>query len=128
MHAEMRRVRSCQHGLDFYRETMLRAGLRNHAGPIRRSGVRQRFSWPTSLLQRIYQAVSRIPSAVCVLKKCDFLHFGSTREILASGRQIFQQQQQRLGQQEACLSINNQFADHGGGARRRGLDRGLPSA
>ena len=46
------------------------------------------------------------------MKKCDFLHFGSTREILASGRQVFQQQQQRLGQNEACLSINNQFADH----------------
>ncbi len=99
------------HALDFYREICCVLGtdstLDEYVATMRASGSR----WPTALLERIYRAVSPIPSAICVLKKCEFLHFGSTREILASGRRIFQrEQQQRLGHSEVCLSINNQFA------------------
>ncbi|MHB8957933.1 MAG: fucose pyrophosphorylase domain-containing protein [Pirellulaceae bacterium] len=100
------------HGMDFYREICCVLGtdttLDDYVAAVRASGSK----WPASLLQRIYHAVSPIPAAVCVLKKCDFLHFGSTREILASGRQIVQRQSQGLDSTQRCLSINSQFAQH----------------
>ncbi len=112
MQAEMRDAIPA-HGLDFYREICCVLGTETTLEQYIEAAGTSGSQWPTSLLQRIYHEVSSIPSSVCVLKSCDFLHFGSTREILASGRQIFQQQQQqRLGQAGACLSINNQFADH----------------
>jgi fucokinase len=110
MREEMRDAIMTQ-GLDFYREICCVLGtdstLDEYVATVRSSGSR----WPAALLERIYRAVSPVRSAVCVLKKCDFLHFGSTREILASGRRILQrEQQQRLGHSEVCLSINNQIA------------------
>ena len=111
MQAEMRDA-IMTHGLDFYREICCVLGadstLEHYLQAVQASGSK----WPVPLLERIYRAVSPIPSAVCVLKRCDFLHFGSTREIVASGRQIAQRQQQRLGPTDACLSMNSHFAPH----------------
>ena len=95
------------HGLDFYREICCALGtehsLDGYITAVRSAGSK----WPDHQLELIYQAASRIPAAVCVLRKCDFLHFGTTQEIRASGRHIAHQQQ-RLGRTESTLYINTQ--------------------
>ncbi len=97
-------------GLDFYREICCVLGTETTFEHYQQAVAQSGSRWPQELLRQIYDAVSPLASSVCVLKTCDFLHFGSTREILASGRRILQQHQQRLGQPGACLNINNQFA------------------
>ena len=96
------------YGLDFYREVCCALGsettLEDYVRSVRASGSR----WPDKTLADLFDKLKNVPSHVHVLSKCDFLHFGSTREILASGRRLFQQED-RLGRSEICLSINNRF-------------------
>ncbi|MFO7901729.1 MAG: fucose pyrophosphorylase domain-containing protein [Planctomycetota bacterium] len=108
MSVEMRDA-MMSHGLDFYREICCALGSETtweeYLETVRDSGSR----WPTELLSRFHQLASRLPSAVCVLDQCGFLHFGSTSEILSSGRRLVQERN-RLGRDGACIHMNSRFS------------------
>jgi len=98
------------YGLDFYRDVCCALGsettVEDYVRSVRAIGSR----WPDEALAGLYDTIKNVSSHVHVLNKCEFLHFGSTREILASGRRLFQQED-RLGRSEICLSINNRFTN-----------------
>ena len=97
------------HGLDFYREICCAIGTDTTRELYLQAAHDSGSRWPDTMLDRVFDEVSAIPASVSVLKSCEFLHFGSTREILASGCRVFHRQQQRLGCPEHCLMINSRI-------------------
>mgnify|MGYP003681946557 CR=1 FL=1 len=76
------------HGLDVYREICCAMG--SQCTPeFYRSAVHSSGShWEKDLLDRIFATVSAAPCRVEVLRHCGFLHFGTTRQIIASGQEL----------------------------------------
>ena len=73
------------HGLDLYREICCAMGTgatrEHYLRAARGSGSR----WPDSALAGIYPSLHAIPMPAVVLDGCAFLHFGATRQLIASG-------------------------------------------
>lgn len=94
------------HGLDFYREICCALGTEttpdDYLLTVRSSGSRL----SERLLRRLFDRLSPLPLHVEVLRRCDFLHFGTTREILTSGQSLLRHEA-GLGAAQNCLSINN---------------------
>lgn len=71
-------------GLDLYREICCALGseatLEHYVASARAAGSR----WPESKLAELFPALRAIPFQACRLTRCDFLHFGSTAELLPS--------------------------------------------
>jgi galactokinase/mevalonate kinase-like predicted kinase len=97
-----------EQGLNFYREICCAAGAESdfatYCGAVRDSGS----AWSDDQLRQVFDVVSRIPFRVQVLKKCHFLHFGSTQQIIASGQEL-RRQQDSFASPRSCLSINNRL-------------------
>ncbi len=79
-------------GLDFYREILLRRGsectLASYLAGLRAAGSQ----WDEPLAEQIFAAVSALGCTVHVLKHCDFLHFGTTRQIITSGLDLLRRE------------------------------------
>jgi fucokinase len=77
-----------EHGLDFYREIACAFGtdttLESHGAAARTGGSR----WGEAELRRIYDVLHDVPCRVQVIKQCEFLHFGTSRQIIESGQQL----------------------------------------
>ena len=75
-------------GLDFYREVACALGtettLENYRAAARSAGSR----WKDGSLRRIYDALHGTACRVEVVRQCEFLHFGTSRQIIDSGRQL----------------------------------------
>lgn len=72
-------------GVDLYREVCCALGtdgsLEHYAGSARASGS----EWTVGELAAVYPALRRIPFRVEVSPRCEFLHFGSTKQLIESG-------------------------------------------
>lgn len=99
-------------GLDFYREICCALGtdttLDRYRSAVRGSGS----SLGDDLLAEIFQTLSGIPYRAQVLSRCDFLHFGTARQMIASGQQL-RHGEDSFTPVESCLSINNRFSGQG---------------
>jgi fucokinase len=77
------------HGIDLYREIFCALGtdvtLAHYLSATRSSGSRLE----TSLLGEFFQALRHIPCHLQMLSRCDFLHFGSTGQLISSGARLF---------------------------------------
>ena len=75
-------------GLDFYREIACAFGtettLEKYLAAARSGGSR----WKDASLRQVYDALHDVPCRVQVVKQCEFLHFGTNRQIIQSGKQI----------------------------------------
>ncbi|MFH1615067.1 MAG: L-fucokinase [Planctomycetota bacterium] len=107
-----------EHGLDFYREIC--CGMGYQADPLCYiEAVRQSGSgWEEKILRQLFEVLSKIEFHVKVLPRCDFLDFGSSREIIKSGISLIQQQ---TGSRhlDSFLNINNDSGDCGRCTGRR---------
>ncbi|HID23848.1 MAG TPA: hypothetical protein EYP14_15820, partial [Planctomycetaceae bacterium] len=77
-------------GFDFYREFCCALGretsAEDYVGSVRRSGS----EWPTDVLERLYRTLRLFPFHAHVLSPCRFLHFGTTRQLVASASELLQ--------------------------------------
>lgn len=100
------------YGLDFYREIC--CGMGSEVNPARYiKSVQQNGSlWDSVLLGRLFESINRIPFSVNVLDQCEFLHFGTSRQIISSGNILMKR---NIGSTSlnTCLSINNEIIESG---------------
>jgi len=101
-----------RHGLDFYREIACALGIEctweDYLAAVRGSGS----AWTESDLRAVFDAVSPLPARVQVLPRCEFLHFGTTEEILQSGAEV-RRREETFAPPGACLTINNRMGEDG---------------
>lgn len=99
-------------GLDLYREICCALGsqtsLDHYVRSVRSSGSR----WPADELARLFPVLRAIPACVQVLPRCRFLHFGSTRQLIASGLALVELDSGAVPH-DTILSINNTFGPAG---------------
>ena len=99
-------------GVDFYREICCALGAeatpQDHAAGALGSGSKL----DADELAHIFQAVHTVPFAVQVLPRCQFLHFGTTRQIITSGADLLRQDR-GVSDLNTCLELNVQ-TDPGG--------------
>ena len=74
--------------IDLYREVCCALGsaatLDHYLESVRSSGS----SWKADALSRLFPMLNRIPLHVQLVPTCRFLHFGSTRQLIESGRAL----------------------------------------
>lgn len=101
-----------RHELDFYREVCCAMGAEATADDYADAAAASGSKWPPALLGRLFEALRPLPFAVEALPQCDFLHFGTTRQLIASGRRLAQLDL-GLSERRSVLSLNNEFAGDG---------------
>lgn len=98
--------------LDFYREICCALGsettLDSYLAAVKEAGSR----WEDADLETLYGIVAPIPCHVHVLPRCDFLHFGTTRQIISSGQELVRRGN-GFGTGKKCLAMNSRLADEG---------------
>jgi fucokinase len=100
------------YGLDFYREICCgmgsEANLAQYIKSVKQSGSR----WNSALLRRLFESLSSIPFNVNILPRCEFLHFGTSKQIISGGN-ILMQRDIGSNSLNTCLSINNEIVEGG---------------
>ncbi len=99
-------------GLDFYREICSAPGTDTHWADYERSVRRAGSELAEHHLRQIYRSLSKIPFSLCLLPKCEFLHFGTSRELIASGKELLSKSR-RFSHQARCLDINSEISRKG---------------
>jgi hypothetical protein len=96
-----------EHGLDIYREICCALGhaatVEHYTGSAGASGS----TWPGRLLARLFPALNAIPFHVQLVPECQFLHFGSTRQLIESGLALATVDQ-GLPPSSTLLAVNSQ--------------------
>jgi len=99
-------------GLDFYREICCGLGkeakFADYLKSVRRSGS----TLEEQHLRRIFEALSGISFSVSVVPRCGFLHFGTSRQLLRSGKELWSQDT-AAPPPSSCLSMNNDISEEG---------------
>jgi galactokinase/mevalonate kinase-like predicted kinase len=101
-----------QYGLDFYRELCCGMGSEASLEQYYQSVHRTGSSWDQERLERLFGLLRDVPFHVDVLPACEFLHFGTSEQLITSGRYVVQQQNGSAFA-DTCLSINNRVAPGG---------------
>ena len=99
-------------GLDLYREICCALGSEATAEHHRASCAASGSSWSAAQLAGAYAVFSQIPLSAQVLPQCEFLHFGTTRQLITSGLELLEHDD-RLPGPETCLSLNNHLTGEG---------------
>ncbi|MBN2315263.1 MAG: hypothetical protein JXM79_15135 [Sedimentisphaerales bacterium] len=99
-------------GLDFYREICCGIGAETHLTHYIRSVQQSGSTWDEPLLAQLFKLLRDIPFHANVVPQCEFLHFGTSRQIISSGN-ILTQNDLGSTSLRTCLSINNDVTDSG---------------
>jgi fucokinase len=99
-------------GLDLYREICCALGTEASAEHHYASSVASGSSWPAERLAGAHAVLSHVPFSAQVLPECEFLHFGTTRQLITSGSELLKHDHASAGT-GAVLSLNNRFAGDG---------------
>jgi len=101
-----------EYGIDFYREICCglgsEANLTRYINSVQESGS----SWKKRMLERLFESLSDIPFYVHVLPQCEFLHFGTSRQIISSGK-ILMQKDLDSAPLNPLVSVNNEIPEAG---------------
>ena len=101
-----------EYELDFYRELCCALGTDVTPAQYLKTIKACASPWDEDRLQQLFKTVNTIPFHVSVLPQCDFLHFGTTRQIISSGNALVQYERLNTAPQE-CLSLNNEISAQG---------------
>lgn len=101
-----------ERGLDFYREICCAMGSQARLEGYLQSARDSGSKWPNPMLRGLFKALSDVPFNVQLLKRCDFLDFGSSRAILGSGTRLLQEDR-GVSFLQTYLDINNDVSDSG---------------
>ena len=99
-------------GLDLYREICCALGSEATAEHHRASCAASGSSWSAEQLARAHAVLSQTPFSAQVLPQCEFLHFGTTRQLITSGLELREHDGQPSGP-GTCLSLNNRLTAKG---------------
>lgn len=99
-----------QHGLDLYREICCAFGCEATIDYYRSAARQAGSTWDDAALEHMYEPLNRVQFSVRTLVKCNFLHFGTTRQLIHSGQEIAQRDQD-LGHPPAVLLVNSAFTE-----------------
>jgi len=99
-------------GLDFYREITTAMGTEtrwnDYARSVRRAGSRL----PDRYLRKIHRVLAGTPFFVSLLPRCDFLHFGTSHQLIAGGNAL-EGAGHGPARHRSCLDINNAITGEG---------------
>jgi fucokinase len=101
-----------QKGLDLYREVCCALGGEATAEHHRASCLASGSIWSAEQLARAYAVLSQAPFSAQVLPQCQFLHFGTTRQLITSGLELLARDKRPAGP-DTCVSSNNRLAAGG---------------
>ena len=100
-------------GLDFYREIACALGtgttFASYESTARSSGSR----WTDAGLRRIFDAMHDVPFSVHVVRQCEFLHFGTSRQIITSGQRLVRAEDGFACATASALYMNSRLAGPG---------------
>jgi fucokinase len=99
-------------GLDLYREICCALGTESTAEHHCAGSVASGSRWSAEQLARAYSVLSHVPLSAQVLPECQFLHFGTTRQLITSGRELLAHDGQPWGP-DVSLSLNNRLTAAG---------------
>ncbi len=103
---------ACAHGLDFYREICCGLGsgtdCRQYLQSVRSSGS----TWDPALLERLFELLQPIAFHFQLLPGCEFLDFGTTRKIIASGNALLRKER-GVAWLNTCVEVNTHVQDRG---------------
>jgi fucokinase len=99
-------------GLDLYREICCALGNEATAEHHRTSCLASGSRWSAEQLAPAHAVLSQVPLWAQVLPHCQFLHFGTTQQLITSGLELLEHDGQPSGP-GACLSLNNRLAAEG---------------
>jgi fucokinase len=99
-------------GMDFYREICCAMGTEATAAHLVDWARASGSTWSDQLLEHTHAALVDVPFGLQLLPQCEFLHFGSTGQIITSGLDLLRRDRgvSRLG---SCLDINNDMVEAG---------------
>jgi fucokinase len=97
------RERILRHGLDLYREICCAMGSAATVESYIRSARGSGSTWSGEMLAEVYPALRAIPFHVQLVPGASFLHFGSTRQLVESGRALVERDR-------GTLAINDSMA------------------
>lgn len=98
--------------LDFYREICCALGTDMTPAHFLKTVKTCASPWDERRLHQLFDTVNTIPFHVSVLPQCDFLHFGTTRQVISSGNTLVQYERLNTAPQ-GCLSLNNEITGPG---------------
>ncbi len=99
-------------GLDLYREVCCAMGLDVKWRPYITRMVKSGSQMNESNLNHIFKTMSAARFSVQTLSRCDFLHFGTIRQVMESGIRICQKKKGPISP-GSILSVNNCISDEG---------------
>jgi fucokinase len=99
-------------GLDFYREICCAMGGEACKAAHRESAQNSGSKWNNRLLGELFEAFSPVRFSMRLLKRCDFLDFGTSRAIINSGTRLLQEDRGASSLQ-TFLDVNNEIFDGG---------------
>ena len=99
-------------GLDLYREICCALGTEATTELHRASCVASGSNWSTAQLSQAHAVLSQTPFSAQILPQCEFLHFGTTRQLITSGMDLRKHDGQPSGPGN-CLSLNNRLTASG---------------
>ncbi len=77
-------------GLDFYREICCALGSESNFEYYLQSVRKSGSDWPEPDLKNLYAGLNDLPLYCQTLPWCDFLHFGTTRQLISSARSLLE--------------------------------------
>lgn len=95
-----------EHGLDLYREICCAMGSEATLGRYVKGARSSGSAWPEESLAAVFSPLRKIPFHVDILPRCQFLHFGSTRQLAISGRALIAQDH-GIAPAIITLAVNN---------------------
>ncbi len=98
--------------VDFYREICVALGTQATEDHYLRTMQQCGSPWDTDTLKILYQGLRPIAFHVNALTHCDFLHFGTTRQLITSAYALVQRERINTAPREV-LSLNNCISDEG---------------
>jgi fucokinase len=99
-------------GLDLYREICCALGTEPTAEYHHASSLASGSTWSAEQLAQVHAGLGQVPFSAQVLPECQFLHFGTTRQLITSGMELLVHDQQPAGP-NVCLSLNNRTTAEG---------------
>ena len=99
-------------GLDLYREICCALGSEATAEHHRSGSLASGSTWSAGQLAKVFGVLSHVPLSAVVLPQCDFLHFGTTRQLITSGLELLKHDGQPSGA-DVTVSLNNRLAGQG---------------
>jgi fucokinase len=116
-----------ERGLDLYREICCALGSEATTEHHRTTSLASGSTWSAGQLAKIHCVLSDVPFSAVVLPECDFLHFGTTWQLIESGMELLEHENPQPAHVTTDLSWPNKPLSMNNHIDAQGQIRGLGS-